>query len=246
MTTRTKRPEGELTARASGRTNARGSVEDWFVTTDVIWNTDRVLASLEDLIRVLRGSLSETLASGISVPRQELHVFRPHGTEAKRSPRVIERLTRKFKPADVRILFLSAPPTDPNDPTSFYLGNGHTFRCMRAAFARAFGPDAPVGQDFVSHFRDRRCWIVSMAPRFKKKRGRPSTETVEEEARFIASVMRQATPRYVVALRESIGAATVEAAKSLRIPDGRVYRLSTPNDLWKDPFVEFLAEALSD
>ena len=158
---------------------------------------------------------------------------------------MIERRRREFKPSQISSLFITAPPSDPEDPTSFYLANGHTFRCMRAAFARALGPDVPVGDEFLAFFRDRGCWIVALPPRFKKQRGRPSTQALKDEARFIARVLRETKPQYVVALKESVGSPTFDAAKSLAIPDASIRRLRTPNDLWKDAFVSFLTEALT-
>jgi hypothetical protein len=232
------------TRRSNGSQDIPDSLEEGapLLGPDALEGIERILGSLGDLVVELHGLLSTAAAQRSTL----VPAHAPRIGVARRSPRIIERRRREFRPAEIKTLFVTAPPADADDPTSFYLGNGHTFRCMRAAFARALGPSVPVGDDFLAYFRDQGCWIASLPPRFRKQRGRPSAQAVKIEARFVAGIIRQARPTRVVALKESVGSPTADAAEALHIPPTHVRRLRTPNELWKDPFVSFLIQALSE
>jgi hypothetical protein len=217
----------------------------------------RTLVALEAGVRQLalvleeiRRPLVELRASAFlpSVPRiteaAEPRKSRQGKMTTKRLNALIEERRTQFEPSEVRLLFVASPP-DPTDPTNFYLANSHLFRCMRGAFAKAFGPMVPAGEDFLGYFRDSGGWIVVLPAVLRRGRGRPSGRTLSVETAFVARVMRQTKTEHVVAFRESLGQAVKAAAKSVGLPGDQVYVLATPTDVLKDSFVTTLRTVMS-
>jgi hypothetical protein len=159
--------------------------------------------------------------------------------------RLIEQRRERFRPASVKVLFVASPP-DPTDSTNFYLANSHLFRCMRGAFASAFGRDVPNGEDFLEYFRDRGCFIVALPQRLRRGRGRPSGKTRRVETEYIANVLRDTEAPHVFAFRESLGQTTYAAVSAVALPATSVQVLRAPTDMLRDEFVRTLRSILDD
>jgi hypothetical protein len=69
-----------------------------------------------------------------------------------------ERLSRKYRPSQVRILFVGEAP--PASGRFFYQADSGLYRAVRDTFVRAF-PDLEDG-DFLKSFRNRGCYLVDL------------------------------------------------------------------------------------
>jgi hypothetical protein len=68
-----------------------------------------------------------------------------------------ETLRQKYKPDEIRVLFVGESP--PAGGTFFYAANSNLFRAMASAFAQAFGSRVPNAAEFLEFFREAKCYL---------------------------------------------------------------------------------------
>lgn len=205
---------------------------------------ERGMRQFADVLQEIRRSLASIEQSAPDGTEFVKRRTRRGRVPTRRLNELIEERRRHFHPKVVRLLFVASPP-DPSDPTSFYLANSHLFRCMRGAFAQAFGPSVPAGEEFLGYFRDSGALIVALPTVLRRGRGRPSGKTRSVETEFVARAMRETRATTVVAFRESLGQTVKTAAQSVGVPLDNVHVLRTPTDVLRDSFATTLRTALT-
>ena len=71
-----------------------------------------------------------------------------------------EALRLKYKPVEIRVLFVGESP--PAGGTFFYAANSNLFRATAAAFAQAFGSQVPGEPAFLEFFREAGCYLEDL------------------------------------------------------------------------------------
>lgn len=156
-------------------------------------------------------------------------------TTTPSSRRSRERLRRRFRPEQVKILFIGESP--PASGRFFYHADSGLYRAMREAFITAF----PVlaGADFLQSFQAMGCYLVDLCGepvnRFDAVKRRQAC--VDGEA-HLARMLRDFRPIMVVTLVRSIAKNAERAQKKAGWPGSHVV-LPYPGR-WHHLKVEFI------
>jgi hypothetical protein len=145
-----------------------------------------------------------------------------------------ESLRRRYRPDQVRILFVGEAP--PVSGRFFYRGNSGLYRAIRDAFITAF-PSLPK-EGFLEAFRAFDCYLVDLCSRPVDHLPHSTRTTIsyEGEAR-LARTIRVVRPMVIVTLLRSIRV-NVKRAQSIAGWSGLHLELPYPGR-WKRHRVEF-------
>jgi hypothetical protein len=157
-----------------------------------------------------------------------------------RSP---DEMRRKFRPTEVRVLFVGESP--PAGGTFFYFGNSILFRATRDAFQRAV-PDL-LSRDFLASFSDLGCYLedlcsqpVNRLPDAARRKARRDSESA------LAARLTQTSPKAVIVVMAAIAANVRRSLDSAEI-DSPVYVLPFPSrPEHKTRYVQELAGIVRD
>jgi hypothetical protein len=152
-------------------------------------------------------------------------------------------LHERYRPDDVRLLFVTSRTLIPTPDIGFYFANSHLFRCVRAAFVEAVGQSVPNGKDFLDYFRDNHCWLVMLPDELRRGRGRPPRRLMPDAA-YLADIIKQTAPHYVIAARRQVARPIAEALEIAGLPKDRLLAVKTPRELWKPQFAAQLKKIL--
>lgn len=157
----------------------------------------------------------------------------------------VTALRDRFKPAEVRILFVGE--SSPAQGTHFYRANSNLFRATRAAFARAFGEDTiPSGEGFLQYFRDQGCWLVDLADRpVNQLPDSDRRKAVASGVETLAETIRQTQPAHVVTVKRDIAGSVAEAI-ALAESAADLTALPFPVRQWTRHYEAELARFLGD
>jgi hypothetical protein len=157
-----------------------------------------------------------------------------------RSP---DEMRRKFRPTEVRVLFVGESP--PAGGTFFYFGNSILFRATRDAFQRAV-PDL-LSRDFLASFSGLGCYLedlcsqpVNRLPDAPRRTARRDSESA------LAARLTKTSPKAVIVVMSAIAENVRRSLASAEI-DCPVYVLPFPSrPEHKRRYVEELAEIVGD
>jgi hypothetical protein len=116
-----------------------------------------------------------------------------------------EALRERFRPADIRILFVGE--SRPASGHSFYQADSGLHRAMRATFSAASPNLATLGDEqFLPVFRDLGCYLVDLCAepvdRLAPKARRAACTAGEDD---LARMLNELRPKMVISILRSIG-----------------------------------------
>jgi hypothetical protein len=155
-----------------------------------------------------------------------------------------EELRQRYRPDRVDILLLGE--SRPAGGTFFYLANSNLYYATHAAFQLAFGP-IPEGEAFLQALRDRSVWLYDLANApVDRMRGRPRRDAVEARVSDVVELLRETSPRLVIAIKKTLGATVRQALTSADMGMDRLRVLPFPLYQWRSDYVQGLAAALRE
>ena len=163
---------------------------------------------------------------------------------AARSPEehpAIEQLRSRYRPADVRVLFVGE--SAPAGGTHFYFANSNLFRATREAFGRGLGvAQPPNGEAFLEWFRELGCWLVDLADRpVNQLSSRERAGVVEAGVPRLAGVLRETSPERTLVLIRRVAPSVRRAAALAGFDERAIDVLPFPIRQWRSTYVEQLA-----
>jgi hypothetical protein len=119
-----------------------------------------------------------------------------------------ERLRRRYRPAQVRLLFVGEAP--PASGRFFYQADSGLYRAIRDAFVAAL-PELPE-DDFLESFRTLNCYLVDLCgrPVDRLDTGERKQACAEGEIR-LGRIVRQLQPEVVITVVRSIAPNVIRA-----------------------------------
>jgi hypothetical protein len=151
-----------------------------------------------------------------------------------RAPVARERLRRRYRPAQVKILFVGESP--PASGRFFYQADSGLYRAVRGTFLAVFPALEDV--EFLDAFRALDCYLVDLCGEPVDRMGRKlRAETCNAGVIRLSRMIRQMQPKIIVTLVRSI-AENVRRAESLAGWYGEHLELPYPGR-WKTHQLEF-------
>ena len=166
------------------------------------------------------------------------------GKSATKDHSAISRLRSRYRPADVRVLFVGE--SAPAGGTHFYLANSNLFRATREAFGLGLDlPTPPDGSAFLEWFRELGCWLVDIAERPVHRLPAGEREaTVKDGVTRLAGTLREAHPERVIVLIRRIAPDVRRAAALAGLDERSIDVLPFPVRQWRSTYVKQLAAIL--
>lgn len=163
------------------------------------------------------------------------------GTPATTRGSADSRLRTRYRPDDVRVLFVGE--SAPAGGTHFYLANSNLFRATREAFGRGLGVlTPPDGTAFLKWFEELGCWLVDIAEHpVNRLSVREREAAVRQGITQLAGILRETDPDRVVILVRQIAPDVRRAAALAGLDDRTIDVLPFPIRQWRSTFVEQLA-----
>jgi hypothetical protein len=153
---------------------------------------------------------------------------------ADRTALAREHLRRRYRPAEVRLLFVGESP--PASGRFFYQADSGLYRAMRETFVTAL-PNVK-NADFLESFRARGCYLVDLSgvpvDRMSKEQRRKTCEAGEVR---LSQVLKKLRPQVVITLVRSI-AANVRRSQQKANWKGKHLELPYPGR-WRDHRIAF-------
>ena len=127
-----------------------------------------------------------------------------------------EELRRKFRPADVRVLFVGESP--PAAGTFFYAADSELYRATRGAFAAVL-PACGASDSFLSCFAELGCYLEDLCPEPVNRLTNRTDGSLQKRLQArrdceprLAKALTELRPQVVVVLLKGIAANVTRAA----------------------------------
>lgn len=154
-----------------------------------------------------------------------------------------EAARQRYRPERIKVLMVGE--SRPAGGTFFYLANSHLFFATREAFVRARGP-APSGSDFLRTLQDEGVWLFDLAETpVNQLPGRPRRVAVAARTGALVTLLRDAAPDTVVAIKRSLEPTVRAAMDAAGIGVDRLVGLPFPLYQWREAYVAGLAEVFA-
>ena len=150
-----------------------------------------------------------------------------------------EDLRRRYRPEHIDTLLVGE--SRPAGGTFFYLANSNLYYATHEAFQMASGP-MPSGEAFLRLLQKRGVWLYDLADvPVDRMAGRPRRSTVQARIGELVNVLRESTPRLVVAIKRSLAPTVRLAMMEAGLSTDRLRVLPFPLYQWRRQYVESLA-----
>jgi len=151
----------------------------------------------------------------------------------------LENLRKKYKPEEIRILFVGESPPKRK---FFYDERGSNLgRATKEAFEKTFQKEFRNYKDFLKFFKSKGCYLVDLFQERGKKIVCATEEEKREAEKKLKKFIAKHKPKIVVAVLKRIHRNVEKAVK-----DGEVLPLPFPLGMHKDKYIKGLIKILKE
>jgi len=152
----------------------------------------------------------------------------------------LENLRKKYKPEEIRILFVGESP--PKGAFFYDEAKGSNLgRATKEAFEKAFQMGFESYQEFLEFFKSQGCYLVDLFQERGKKIVCATEEEKREAEKKLKKFIAKHKPKIVVAVLKRIHRNVEKAVK-----DGEVRPLPFPLGMHKDKYIKGLIKILKE
>jgi hypothetical protein len=155
-----------------------------------------------------------------------------------------ERQRRKFRPTEVRLLFVAESP--PAGGTFFYAADSNLYRYMRESFERAFGSRwSDEKYDFLDFFRKHGCYLDDLCLNPVNSLSDPDRRERQTTAiEGLANRLNENRPQLLIVIKKDIATHVNQACKTAGLEIRAAHVLPFPTMGWQPRFVSELTDIL--